>query len=135
LVAIAAVSENSELALLSAQHSQARRNTLAAMSQAVAFINDITESQHAAAELLEYRRHLEDPMRERTAELAAAKDAAGTANGAKTGFLANMTHELRTPMNGIIGMTDLALRRATDPKQIAHLGTSRRSALRVTIFH
>jgi PAS domain S-box-containing protein len=93
------------------------------------FINDITEREQAAAELREYRLHLEDLVRARTAELAVAKDAAEAANRAKTRFLANMTHELRTPMNGIIGMTELALRVATDPKQIAHLGTSRRSAL------
>jgi CheY-like chemotaxis protein len=32
-----------------------------------------------------------------------------------------MSHELRTPMNGIIGMTALALLKATDPKQIDQL--------------
>ena len=41
--------------------------------------------------------------------LAAAKEAAETANRAKSEFLANMSHEIRTPMNGIIGMTELAL--------------------------
>jgi CheY-like chemotaxis protein/anti-sigma regulatory factor (Ser/Thr protein kinase) len=32
-----------------------------------------------------------------------------------------MSHELRTPMNAIMGMTDLAMRRATDSKQIDQL--------------
>jgi PAS domain S-box-containing protein len=38
-----------------------------------------------------------------------AKEAAEAANRAKSEFLANMSHELRTPMNGILGMTALAL--------------------------
>ena len=48
-------------------------------------------------------------IRERTAELAAAKEAAEAATRAKSEFLANMSHEIRTPMNGVIGMTELLL--------------------------
>ena len=42
-------------------------------------------------------------------ELEEARRAAESASLAKSSFLANMTHELRTPMNGIIGMVDLLL--------------------------
>jgi len=41
-------------------------------------------------------------------ELAAAKDAAEKASKAKGEFLARMSHEMRTPMNAIIGMTAVA---------------------------
>lgn len=84
---------------------------------------DITEHKRAAAELEQYRHHLEALVQERTAALSIAKEAAETANRAKTTFLANMSHELRTPMNAIMGMTSLALRSSTDPKLIHKLTT------------
>jgi CheY-like chemotaxis protein len=45
---------------------------------------------------------------ERTQErLKEAIKSAEAANAAKSNFLANMSHDIRTPMNGIVGMTDL----------------------------
>ncbi|WP_343047595.1 transporter substrate-binding domain-containing protein [Pseudomonas akapageensis] len=44
--------------------------------------------------------------------LQVAKDEAEAANRAKTTFLATMSHEIRTPMNALLGMLELALRKA-----------------------
>ena len=42
--------------------------------------------------------------------LTAALDAAEIASKAKSTFLSSMSHDIRTPMNAIIGMTEIALR-------------------------
>lgn len=45
-------------------------------------------------------------------QLQVAKHSADEANRAKTTFLATMSHEIRTPMNAVIGMLELAIKKA-----------------------
>lgn len=88
----------------------------------VGTVVDISERKDAELELAQHRLQLETLVAKRTLDLARAKDAAEEANRAKSIFLATMSHELRTPMTAIIGMNRLALKRASDPKQVDQLG-------------
>ena len=51
-------------------------------------------------------------------ELEDAKIAAEAANQAKSAFLFNMSHDIRTPMNAIIGFTDIAEKYIDDKKRV-----------------
>lgn len=82
--------------------------------------------------LLVQSRHLNRDYRKAVndrRQLEAAKKLAEAANEAKSSFLANISHELRTPMNGVIGMTELALETSLSEEQRDLLGTARNSAL------
>lgn len=50
--------------------------------------------------------------------LQEAVDMANKANQAKTEFLSHMSHDIRTPMNGIMGMADIAETYAEDPERV-----------------
>jgi CheY-like chemotaxis protein len=50
--------------------------------------------------------------------LEKAADEANRANQAKSEFLSHMSHDIRTPINGIVGMVNIALKNDTDPERV-----------------
>ena len=68
------------------------------------------------------------PLRTAEDELATAREAAKAGERAKSHFLANITHEIRTPMIGILGMTELTLATDLTTKQREYLEMARHSA-------
>ncbi len=83
-----------------------------------------TDSQ-IAPHVLMIRNISDQYALEKAAEIA-RKETEATAK-VKTEFVANVTHELRTPVNGILGNTNILLENETDPKKIGLLNTISKS--------
>lgn len=58
-------------------------------------------------ELANYRRELEEKVLRRTQELAMARIDAESAQAVVTRFMKNVSHEMRTPMHGILGLAQV----------------------------
>lgn len=85
---------------------------LAAMALA---LSDRFRRMHDELDLLRLR--LEDQVRDRTRALEHAMEETLAASRAKSEFLANISHEVRTPMNGVLGMAELLDGTPLDPHQ------------------
>ena len=93
----------------------------------VLVLRDVTQRRLDERELLMHREHLEQLVRERTADLEAAKLEAERASEAKSAFLSSMSHELRTPMNAVLGFSQLLEMERLDARQAGYVRHIHRS--------
>lgn len=73
-------------------------------------------------------RKAANDTQELNAKLQIAAENAESANRAKSTFLFNMSHDIRTPMNAIIGYADLASRHSDDPAKLKNIWRTSRCA-------
>ena len=78
-----------------------------------AMVRNITSRKADQAQLAEYAQELERKKEELEDALITARDATRL----KSRFLATVSHEVRTPLNGVLGMTDLLLNTPLEPEQ------------------
>lgn len=64
------------------------------------------------------QKELQKQLEKRSQELQAALQEAEIANREKSDFLSRMSHDIRTPMNAIMGMTDIAAAHMDNPDKI-----------------
>ncbi|MDH1282236.1 ATP-binding protein [Pseudomonas chengduensis] len=92
-----------------------RHDELDAVAEALnelrlAINQDIERRERAHEQLLSSREQLRRRVDQRTRSLRLAKEAAEAASRARSQFLAGISHEIRTPISGILGMTQLLAR-------------------------
>lgn len=68
--------------------------------------------------LRSHQRQILDAERQNSEKLELAMQQAQAANRAKSDFLANMSHDIRTPMNAIVGITKLMEHEKNDPAKL-----------------
>jgi PAS domain S-box-containing protein len=90
--------------------------------------SDTTERKGRERALMLQTAELEERVRQRTSELAEAKEQAEASTRAKSDFLANMSHEIRTPLNAIVGLTHLCLQTPLDARQRSYVDKAGRAA-------
>ncbi len=102
---------------------------------------EIEKHKQTALELARHRDHLDEIVKERTSDLVRANrelreairkaremaKAAEEANRAKSQFLANVSHEVRTPLNAVIGFTDMLIDTSLSESQLDYAQTIRNS--------
>ncbi|MDR3044146.1 MAG: response regulator [Desulfovibrio sp.] len=93
-----------------------------------AFNTMLEQVERHERQLTVQQGELERMVRERTTALDTAQARVERASRAKNEFLAGVTHELRTPMNAVIGMVDITLGTDLAPKQREYLNLVRSSA-------
>lgn len=80
-------------------------------------IHNLLETRYLYQQQENQNHILEEKVKERTKELVIAKEKAEESDRLKTAFLNNISHEIRTPFNGIIGLLSMLIEDAISKEE------------------
>ena len=116
--------ENSEADFYTKRHEKWLSTIASIAATKISDANRAEELGETVKKLESTRKKLD----KRAKQLKRATKNARLANQAKSEFLATISHELRTPMNGVLGMTELLLETKLDSTQLEYTQAVRASA-------
>ncbi|WP_440056327.1 ATP-binding protein (plasmid) [Pseudoalteromonas sp. T1lg65] len=85
------------------------------------FVEDATNRKEAEQQVLSAKNELEAQVEQRTKELVLARDKAAKASQVKSAFISTISHEMRTPLNGILGALNLLQKQPMNDVQAKYL--------------
>ncbi len=106
----------------------AQRDASGRVTRLVGVHCDISVAKQMERQLLADKQALEDRLRLQSMQLAEVRQQAEQAGAVKSVFLSVIGHEFRTPMNAVVGMSDLLAKSALSREQRLMLDTIQRSS-------
>ncbi len=87
------------------------------VTEALLRVRNLLETRHLHQQIQNHNRRLEETVRERTRDLAEANERLTILDRSKNEFLTLISHEFRTPLNGLLGVGELILAEMPSTKE------------------
>ncbi|AJQ95437.1 ATP-binding protein [Gynuella sunshinyii] len=98
------------------------------------FLRDISQQKNAERDILQANATLEQEVSHRTEELKQAHQQALQASDFKSVFVSNVSHEMRTPLNGILGAISLVKREKLSANQQKYVEMAEASSVALSLL-